>query len=236
MFWYIMMMLAAVLGMYAQIKINASYSKYSKVGTATGVTGYEAARKMLDAHGLQDVTIKEVSGTLSDHYSPKDKTLSLSQGVYAGASVAAVGVACHEAGHAYQHAESYGPLSLRSAFVPVVNFGSRLGPILIMAGMALYWMMGSEYGYYIGMAGVAAFSLTVVFALITLPVEFDASKRAKAWLADSGLVYQEELDGVSKILRAAALTYVASAIQAIANVLYYGASVRSTRNNSRSRR
>ena len=235
MFWYIMMMLAAVLGIYAQIKINASYSKYSKVGTATGVTGYEAARKMLDAHGLQDVTIKEVSGTLSDHYSPKDKTLSLSQGVYAGASVAAVGVACHEAGHAYQHAESYGPLSLRSAFVPVVNFGSRLGPILIAAGMALYWMMGSEYGYYIGLAGVAAFSLTVIFALITLPVEFDASKRAKAWLADSGLVYQEELDGVSKILHAAALTYVASAIQAIANVLYYGASVRSTRNN-RSRR
>ena len=235
MFWYIMMMLAAVLGIYAQIKINASYSKYSKVATATGVTGYEAARKMLDEHGLQDVTIKEVSGTLSDHYSPNDKTLSLSQGVYAGASVAAVGVACHEAGHAYQHAESYGPLSLRSAFVPVVNFGSRLGPILIMAGIALYWMMGSEYGYYIGMAGVAAFSLTVVFALITLPVEFDASKRAKAWLADSGLVYQEELDGVSKILRAAALTYVASAIQAIANVLYYGARVRSTR-NSRSRR
>ena len=235
MFWYIMMMLAAVLGMYAQIKINASYSKYSKVGTATGVTGYEAARKMLDAHGLQDVTIKEVSGTLSDHYSPNDKTLSLSQGVYSGASVAAVGVACHEAGHAYQHAESYGPLSLRSAFVPVVNFGSRLGPILIMAGIALYWMMGSDYGYYIGMAGVAAFSLTVIFALITLPVEFDASNRAKAWLADSGLVYQEELDGVSKILHAAALTYVASAIQAIANVLYYGASVRSTRNN-RSRR
>ena len=236
MFWYIMMMLAAVLGIYAQIKINASYSKYSKVATATGVTGYEAARKMLDAHGLQDVTINEVSGTLSDHYSPNDKTLSLSQGVYAGASVAAVGVACHEAGHAYQHAESYGPLSLRSAFVPVVNFGSRLGPILIAAGMALYWMMGSEYGYYIGLAGVAAFSLTVIFALITLPVEFDASNRAKAWLADSGLVYQEELDGVSKILRAAALTYVASAIQAIANVLYYGASVRSTRNNSRSRR
>ena len=233
MFWYIMMMLAAVLGMYAQIKINASYSKYSKVATATGVTGYEAARKMLDAHGLQDVTIKEVSGTLSDHYSPNDKTLSLSQGVYAGASVAAVGVACHEAGHAYQHAESYGPLSLRSAFVPVVNFGSRLGPILIMAGIALYWMMGSEYGYYIGMAGVAAFSLTVVFALITLPVEFDASKRAKAWLSNSGLVYQEELDGVSKVLNAAALTYVASAIQAIANVLYYGARVRSAKNSRR---
>ena len=232
---WIIMLAAMILGGYAQIKINASYSKYSKVATATGVTGYEAARKMLDAHGLQDVTINEVSGTLSDHYSPKDKTLSLSQGVYSGASVAAVGVACHEAGHAYQHAESYGPLTLRSAFVPVVNFGSRLGPILIMAGIALYWMMGSEYGYYIGMAGVAAFSLTVIFALITLPVEFDASKRAKAWLADSGLVYQEELDGVSKILHAAALTYVASAIQAIANVLYYGARVRSTRNN-RSRR
>ena len=233
MFWYIMMMIAAVLGMYAQIKINASYSKYSKVATATGVTGYEAARKMLDEHGLQDVTINTVSGTLSDHYSPKDRTLSLSQGVYSGASVAAVGVACHEAGHAYQHAESYGPLSLRSAFVPVVNFGSRLGPILIMAGMALYWMMGSEYGIYIGMAGVAAFSLTVVFALITLPVEFDASKRAKAWLSNSGLVYQEELDGVSKVLNAAALTYVASAIQAIANVLYYGARVRSAKNSRR---
>ena len=233
MFWYIMMMIAAVLGMYAQIKINASYGKYSKVATATGVTGYEAARKMLDEHGLQDVTINTVSGTLSDHYSPKDRTLSLSQGVYSGASVAAVGVACHEAGHAYQHAESYGPLSLRSAFVPVVNFGSRLGPILIAAGMALYWMMGSEYGIYIGMAGVAAFSLTVVFALITLPVEFDASKRAKAWLSNSGLVYQEELDGVSKVLNAAALTYVASAIQAIANVLYYGARVRSAKNSRR---
>lgn len=234
MFWFVMI-IAFVLGMYAQIKITAAYNKYSKVATATGVTGYEAARKMLDAHGLQDVAINQVSGTLSDHYSPKDKTLSLSQGVYRGASVAAVGVACHEAGHAYQHAESYGPLSLRSAFVPVVNFGSRLGPILFTVGLILSMLVESDFGYYVAICGIAAFALTVVFALITLPVEFDASKRAKSWLSDSGLVYQQELDGVSEILRAAAMTYVAAAIQAIANVLYYISRLGYTRSR-RSRR
>lgn len=220
MFWYVMI-IAFIFGLYAQIKINAAYNKYSKVATATGVTGYEAARKMLDAHGLQDVAIKQVSGKLSDYYSPKDRTLNLSQGVYNVASVAAVGVACHEAGHAYQHAESYGPLKLRSAFVPAVNIGSCLGPILFTVGLILSSFLESDFGYEVAVAGIVIFSLTVVFALITLPVEFNASERAKAWLSDSGLVYPDELNGVSKVLRAAAMTYVASAIQAIANVLYY---------------
>ena len=128
--------LPLLLGMYAQFKIQSAYKSYSSVRTQTGVSGYEAARKMLDAHDLHDVKIEKVSGTLSDHYAPTEKVLRLSEGVYSSNSIAAVGVACHEAGHAYQHAEGYGPLRLRTAIIPVVNIGSRLGPILFMVGLA----------------------------------------------------------------------------------------------------
>lgn len=220
-----------LLGMYAQFKIQSAYKSYSSVRTQTGVSGYEAARKMLDAHELHDVRIEKVGGTLSDHYAPGEKVLRLSEGVYSSNSIAAVGVACHEAGHAYQHAEGYGPLRLRSAFIPAVNIGSRLGPILFMVGLAF---SSADSNYTVSKIGLMLFALTAVFSLITLPVEYDASNRAKAWLADSGLLYGNELKGVESVLSAAALTYVSAAIQAIANVLYY-ASILGSR-SSRNRR
>ena len=220
-----------LLGMYAQFKIQSAYKSYSSVRTQTGITGYEAARKMLDDHDLHDVRIEKVSGTLSDHYAPGEKVLRLSEGVYSANSIAAVGVACHEAGHAYQHAEQYGPLRLRTAIIPMVNIGSRLGMILFMIGLVL--SAGSN-NYTIAKIGLALFALTAVFSVITLPVEYDASNRAKAWLAESGLLYKNELSGVESVLSAAALTYVSAAIQAIANVMYY-ASILGSR-SSRNRR
>ena len=221
-----------LIGLYAQYKIQSAYQKYSSIRTQTGVTGYEAARKMLDAHNLNYINIERVNGTLSDHYDPRKKTLRLSDGVYSSNSIAAVGVACHEAGHAYQDAESYGPLKLRSAMIPVVNIGSFLGPVLFMLGLILSGM--NDLGYRVSEIGLILFSATAVFAIVTLPVEFNASERGKSWLAGSGLLYQNELEGVAEILRSAALTYVSAAIQALTNVLYY-ASILNTRNNRKRR-
>lgn len=216
-----------LLGMYAQFKIQSAYNKYSSVRTQTGVSGWEAARKMLDRHGLNDIRIEKVNGTLTDHYAPNELTLRLSEGVYNSNSIAAVGVACHEAGHAYQHAEKYAPLKLRTAIVPVVNIGSHLGMILFTIGL-LFAGLSENSNYTISKIGLILFSMTAVFAIITLPVEFDASRRAKAWLSDSGLLFDNEMDGISAVLDAAALTYVSAAVQAIANVLYY-ASILSSR-------
>ena len=223
-----------LIGLYAQYKIQSSYKKYSSFRTKTGVTGFEAARKMLDDHGLSDVNIERVQGTLSDHYDPRNKVLRLSEGVYGSNSIAAVGVACHEAGHAYQHAESYKPLVLRSAMIPVVNIGSRLGPILFMIG----WLMSgmNNIGIRVAEIGLVLFAATAVFSIITLPVEYDASNRGKAWLTDSGLMYPDEIDGVSQILSAATLTYVSAAIQSVTNVLYYASLLNSRSGNRRSRR
>lgn len=230
--YFIYAIIPFLISLYAQFKIQSAYRKYSSIQTQTGVSGYEAARKMLDAHGLNSVKIEPVRGTLSDHYDPRKKVLRLSDGVYNSSSIAAVGVACHEAGHAYQDAESYGPLKLRSAMIPAVNIGSFLGPILFMLGLVMSSMY--EMGIHIAEIGLIIFSATAVFALVTLPVEFNASERGKAWLANSGLLYQNELDGVSEILKAAAMTYVSAAIQSLSNVMYY-ASILNSR-NSRSRR
>lgn len=208
-----------IIGLIAQIKIQSAYKKYSSVRTQTGVTGFEAARKMLDDHNLTDVRIEKVGGTLTDHYAPTQRVLRLSEGVYSSNSIAAVGVACHEAGHAYQHSEKYAPLALRSAIIPMVNIGSYLGPVIFMLG--LFLAQYSDKNYTVSKIGLFLFALTAVFSIITLPVEFNASNRAKAWLAESGLLYQSELDGVAEILSAAAMTYVSAAIQALSNVLYY---------------
>lgn len=220
-------------GLYAQFKIKSAYSRWSSVRTQTGVTGVEAARKMLDDHGLQHVKIENVKGVLSDHYDPRGKILRLSDGVYNSNSIAAVGVACHEAGHAYQDAEQYRPLKLRSAMIPAVNMGSNLGPILFMIGLVLSGM--NDFGIRIAEIGLIIFSLTAVFAIVTLPVEFNASKRGKEWLEGSALLYHNEINGVSEVLMAAALTYISAAVQSIANVLYY-ASLLSSRSNNRRRR
>ncbi|MBA4383356.1 MAG: zinc metallopeptidase [Anaerolinea sp.] len=208
---------ALLLGLWAQAKVKGAFNKYSKVGTTTGLTGAEVARRMLDSNGLNSVQIEEVSGNLSDHYDPSKKVLRLSTGVYRSPSVAAAGVAAHESGHALQDQENYGPLKIRSFMVPSVQIGSWLGPIIFMVGLYL----SSQVGTTIAWAGLALFTITAVFSLITLPVELDASNRAKAWLSGSGIIYSSENEGVSKVLDAAAWTYVAGALQAVTTVLYY---------------
>jgi Zn-dependent membrane protease YugP len=208
---------ALLLGLWAQMKVKSAFARFSKVGTTTGLTGAEVARRMLDQNGLQSVQIEETRGTLSDHYDPSSKTLRLSSGVYRSPSVAAAGVAAHESGHAVQDLENYGPLKFRSLLVPGVKIGSWLGPIIFMVGL----FMSPQTGTMIAWGGLFLFTLTAVFALITLPVEIDASNRAKAWLAGSGVIYSGEIEGVHKVLDAAALTYVAGAAQAVTTVLYY---------------
>ncbi len=206
-----------LLGMWAQFRVQSAFKQYSRVRTSTGVDGAHAARRILDINDLQGVNIERVAGTLSDHYDPRGKVLRLSQDVYATPSIAAVGVAAHEAGHALQDKLNYGPLRLRSAIVPAVQFGSWLGPIIFMVG----FFMAGTFGESLAWVGILLFGATALFALVTLPVEFDASKRAKAQLASAGILSPQEIQGVDKVLDAAALTYVAAAVQAITTVLYY---------------
>lgn len=214
---------AILLGMWAQMRIKSAYNKYSRVATSNGLTGAQTARRMLDANGLSDVIIEEVGGTLNDHYDPRSNTLRLSQGVYRANSIAAAGVAAHEVGHALQDQKNYLPLQLRSAMVPTVRIGSRLGPIVFMAGLFLSYLSSasSSFGYNIAVFGLLLFALTAIFSVITLPVELNASRRAKAWLSSSGGLPREEMKAVDKVLDAAALTYVAAAIQSIGTLLYY---------------
>jgi hypothetical protein len=205
---------ALLLGLWAQFRVQSAIKKYSAVRNGSGMTGAEVARKILSLNGLNDVKIEQSQGFLTDHYDPGSRTLRLSPDIYQGNSVAAAGIAAHETGHALQHAEGYLPLQLRSAIVPTVQIGSWLGPIIFMVGL---WFAGTTVAW----AGLILFSATAVFSLITLPVEFDASRRAKEILTDTGLVYSYDMNGVNSVLNAAAMTYVAAAAQAISTVLYY---------------
>lgn len=206
---------AMLLAVWAQFKVKRAFSKYSKVGVSSRVSGAQAAATMLREAGLHDVGIEEVRGFLSDHYDPRKKVLRLSPQVYRGTSVAAVGVACHEAGHAVQHAARYAPLALRNAIVPVASIGSWLAWPMIFGGMILN-MAG------LAQLGVLLFAGLVVFQIITLPVEFDASRRAKERLAGLGIVGTSgESRGVAAVLNAAAMTYVAATIAALAQLLYF---------------
>jgi uncharacterized protein len=212
---YILISLPALLlGLWAQARVRSSFNKYSQVRTGRGIAGAQAARLVLDANGLQHVNVEQVQGFLSDHYDPRAKTLRLSPQVYQSNSLAAVGVAAHEAGHAIQDQQNYGPLALRSAMVPSVQIGSWLGPIVFFVGL----FMAVEPLAWIGLL---LFGATAVFALVTLPVEFDASKRAREILVANGVVAPQELKGVNAVLDAAALTYVAAALQAVTTLLYY---------------
>jgi len=213
-FYLLISLPALLLGLWAQFKIKSAFNTFSKVRTATGMTGAEVARHMLDQNGLRNVQIEQVSGTLSDHYDPSSKVLRLSQAVYSTPSVAAAGVAAHETGHAIQDATNYGPLKLRGLMVPTVKIGSWIGPLIFMIGFAF---SSSNLAW----VGIALFSATALFSLVTLPVEFNASNRAKEWLANSGVVYSSELQGVHKVLDAAALTYVAGALQSLSTIFYY---------------
>lgn len=206
-----------LLGLWAQFRVQSAFRQYSKVRIGNGMTGAQMARLILDINGLQTVAVERVNGMLSDHYDPRGKVLRLSDSVFGTPSVAAVGVAAHEAGHALQDKQHYGPLRLRSAIVPAVSIGSWLGPIIFMIG---FFMSGAT-GNMIAIIGLLFFGMTAVFALVTLPVEFDASRRAKQQLATVGAISPQELKGVSQVLDAAALTYVAAAVQAIVTMLYY---------------
>ncbi len=208
---------ALLLGFWAQMKVKGAFKKYSRVPTYSNFSGAQVARYILDNHGLQSVQVEQTGGMLSDHYDPRARVLRLSRDVYAGNSVAAAGIAAHEAGHAIQHGEHYAPLTLRSTLVPTVQIGSWLGPIIFMVGLFL----AGQTGTTIAWIGLFLFGMTAVFAVITLPVELDASRRAKDWLATSGVLYSGEMTGVNKVLDAAAWTYVAAAIQAVSTVLYY---------------
>ena len=208
---------ALLLGFYAQYKVKSTFNKYAKVPAGTGMTGARAARKILDANGLHNVDVERVNGFLSDHYDPRSKTLRLSPDVYDTPSLSAVGVAAHEAGHAIQDQNNYAPLRLRSVMVPSVQIGSWFGPILFMAGMFIPATIGTG----LATVGLILFGLTALFSLVTLPVEFDASSRAKKLLVSQAILTGEELTGVNRVLDAAALTYVAAALQAVMTLLYY---------------
>ncbi|MEG0805840.1 MAG: zinc metallopeptidase [Lachnospiraceae bacterium] len=222
-FWdptYWLIIIGSIICLAASAKVKTTYNKYSKVRSASGLTGAEAAERILRESGISDVRVQHISGNLNDHYDPKNKVLNLSDAVYGSASVAAVGVAAHECGHAIQHAQAYFPLNLRSTFVPIANFGSMLSWPMIIIGILLngFTTRGSLGGLLI-QAGIIFFSMAVIFQLITLPVELNASSRAVRILGGKGMLNQEELQCTRKVLTAAALTYVASAAAAILQLL-----------------
>lgn len=210
---YLLVLVAAIFSMWASARVNSTYNKYAKVRSMQGLTGAEAAQKILYYAGLSNIRVEHVSGNLTDHYDPKSKVLRLSDSTYSSASVAAVGVAAHECGHAIQDAEGYSPLRLRSTLVPAANLGSKLGIPIIILGV----LLGSNYTLV--QIGIWVFSLAVLFQLVTLPVEFNASNRAMRILDDRGMLGQEELGMCKKVLSAAAMTYVAAAASSIIQLL-----------------
>ena len=214
---WILLLIGAVICMIASARVRTTFNKYSKVYSHTGMTGAEAARRILDSRGIYDVQVVPTQGNLTDHYDPRDRTLRLSQTVYGASSVAAVGVAAHECGHAIQDAEDYSPLRIRTALVPVANFGSSVSMILIIAGIIFGFGRGGSS--ILLNLGILCFSLVVLFQLVTLPVEFNASKRAMVLLQDLGILYPEEAAKTKKVLSAAALTYVAGALSSLLQLL-----------------
>ncbi|MCB0164560.1 MAG: zinc metallopeptidase [Anaerolineae bacterium] len=221
-----------VLGFIAQSMVKSRFEKYSQVRTAGGLTGAQVARRILDENGLSNVAVEETQGFLSDHYDPRSRTLRLSPAVARQPSVAAVGVAAHEAGHALQHAQGYVPLQIRSVMVPAVQFGSNLAPWIIMGGILLATLAKlSTLGIAIAWVGIFAYAAVALFAIVTLPVELDASARAKKILYNSMIVDKRELDGVSSVLNAAAWTYVVAALAAVMQLAYWVIRVMGARRN-----
>ena len=209
---YLLVLPGLFLGLWAQARIKSAYQKYMRVGTRLGAPASDVVADLLRRNGNYAVKVRETSGELTDHYDPRSETLRLSSGVYRSGSVAALGIAAHDAGHAMQKMEDYAPLKLRTAIVPVVNIGSNLAMPLFVLGLIFSWEP-------LLTLGIVAFSLSVAFSLITLPVEFDASRRAVRMLQDGGYVTGEELTGVQKVLQAAALTYVAAAVTSMLSLL-----------------
>ena len=202
-----------IIGGGASLLVRTAFNRYSKVRSRRGYTGAQAAARLLEMAGIYDVQIVRSSGHLSDHYDPKNKRLALSEQVFDSPSLAAVGVACHEAGHAIQHATNYGPLGLRSAIVPAAGIGSNLGYLVMLFGLFIH--------PYVVLAGAALFSLVLLFQIITLPVEFDATARAKKLVVEAGIVDQDERYGIDRTLNAAALTYVAAVVTTLLTIAYF---------------
>ncbi len=218
--YYLFALPALILGLYAQFKVRSAYSKYLRVPNRLGITGYEAAQRLLQARGLDDIRIGETRGELTDHYDPRAKVLALSPGVARTASVAGLSIVAHEVGHAIQDREGYAMFRLRGGLVPAVQIGSWLGPILFIVGLLLALTPLAQ-------VGLLLFSGTLVFSLVTLPVEYNASSRALEVLQSTGLITtREEEQGARAVLSAAALTYVAAVVQSLANILYYSSLLR----------
>ena len=206
-----------LLSLWASAHVNSTFKKYSAQYSRRGITGADAAARVLSANGVRGVRIEHISGDLTDHYDPRTNVIRLSDNVYGSTSTAAIGVACHEAGHAVQYAQGYAPIKLRSAVIPLTNFGSRLAMPLILIGL-LFSSMGQLSNFFIYL-GIACFGLSLVFQLVTLPVEFNASRRALDAIAQAGILSEDEQVGARKTLTAAALTYVAATAAALAQLL-----------------
>ena len=210
---YILVLIGVVISLWASAKVNSTYQKYSRTRSYSGLTGAEAARRILNSAGIYDVTVEHVRGNLTDHYDPRARVLRLSDSVYGSSSVDAIGVAAHECGHAIQDEESYAPLRIRSALVPVANFGTKAAIPIIILGL----FFGSSYTLI--QIGLLCFALGTLFQIVTLPVEFNASARAVRILGDSHMLMEEELQQTRKVLSAAALTYVAAALASVLSLL-----------------
>ena len=211
-YWWLLVP-AIIFGFIAQMMVRNTYTKYAKIGTQSGLSGAEMARRILDSNNLRDVPVEEVAGRLTDHYDPRTRTLRLSRSVRQGRSVAALGIAAHESGHAIQHSRSYVPLAIRNTVYPVASFGSRLGPLIVLGGL-IFGIAGPLITI-----GIALFAFAVFFSILTLPVELNASARAMRILSSSGVMTSDELVGARKVLNAAAMTYVASALASVLTLL-----------------
>lgn len=215
--YFLIVLPAMIFAMIASAGVNSTFAKYSKQHSSRGVTGAQAARLVLDRNGLQNIPIEQIPGKLSDHYDPRANVIRLSSDVYNGTSTASIGVACHEVGHAIQHATGYTPIKIRSAIIPITNIGSKLAVPLIIIGIICSSL--GEFFVWLAYIGLIGFALTAVFQLVTLPTEFNASSRALATIRDNNILTPEELKGSKKVLTAAAMTYVAALAVAVAQLL-----------------
>lgn len=223
--YYILLGAIALVSWAVSARLKSKFEKYSKVGLRNGMSGAEIAEKMLADHGIRDVRVISTAGRLTDHYNPADKTVNLSEAVYNERNAAAAAVAAHECGHAVQHATAYEWLTMRSKLVPVVNVSSGMSQWLIIGGLILGAAAGVGFGYYIAIAGLVLMSIATLFSFITLPVEYDASNRALAWLKNKNMLSQQEYAGAEDALKWAARTYVVAAIGALASLLYWALQV-----------
>jgi Zn-dependent membrane protease YugP len=223
---FFLIIIIGLVGMVVQARLRSVFKKYSNVGLSNSMTGAEIAEKMLRDHNIHNVRVTQVNGVLTDHYNPATLTVNLSESVYSSRSIAAAAVACHECGHAVQHAQGYAPLQLRSSLVPVVNFSARMAQWVILLGIIMMSVSGNAVVCWIGVGMIA---MSALFSIVTLPVEYNASDRALEWLESSRTLRADEMDGAKLSLRWAARTYLVAALSAIASLLYYIALINNRR-------